>query len=131
LFEKLAGIPSQEERALVFNDFMSVKFQLHNWRQQTTDTAKKEHSETATSVSCAADDGFQLGGGGGAQALGGEPHGGRADLPPRPYFGYPQQGVLRLLRGCCQGSARTNAIQSQLDLLYEYCQFELPTNFPM
>ena len=29
-----------------------------------------------------------------------------------------------------KGSARTNAIQSQLDLLYEYCQFELHRRFP-
>ena len=29
-----------------------------------------------------------------------------------------------------KGSARTNAIQSQLDLLYEYCQFELARKFP-
>jgi NAD+--dinitrogen-reductase ADP-D-ribosyltransferase len=29
-----------------------------------------------------------------------------------------------------KGSARTNAIQSQLDLLYEYGQFELPRKFP-
>ncbi len=29
-----------------------------------------------------------------------------------------------------KGSARTNAIQSQLDILYEYCQFELSRKFP-
>jgi NAD+--dinitrogen-reductase ADP-D-ribosyltransferase len=29
-----------------------------------------------------------------------------------------------------KGSARTNAIQSQLDLLYEYCQFELSRKLP-
>ena len=29
-----------------------------------------------------------------------------------------------------KGSARTNAINSQLDLLYEYCQFELPYKYP-
>ena len=29
-----------------------------------------------------------------------------------------------------KGSARTNAIQSQLDLLYEYCQFELARKCP-
>jgi NAD+--dinitrogen-reductase ADP-D-ribosyltransferase len=28
-----------------------------------------------------------------------------------------------------KGSARTNAIQSQLDLLYEYCQYELTRKF--
>jgi NAD+--dinitrogen-reductase ADP-D-ribosyltransferase len=29
-----------------------------------------------------------------------------------------------------KGSERTNAINSQLDLLYEYCQFELQRKFP-
>ncbi|MGD0585103.1 MAG: NAD(+)--dinitrogen-reductase ADP-D-ribosyltransferase, partial [Oryzomonas sp.] len=29
-----------------------------------------------------------------------------------------------------KGSARTNAIQSQLDLLYEYCQYELVRKYP-
>jgi NAD+--dinitrogen-reductase ADP-D-ribosyltransferase len=29
-----------------------------------------------------------------------------------------------------KGSARTNAIQSQLDILYEYCQFELLRKYP-
>src|SRR6185369_903550 len=41
LFRKLDAISSQEERALVFNDFMSVKFQLHNWQQQSTDAARR------------------------------------------------------------------------------------------
>jgi NAD+--dinitrogen-reductase ADP-D-ribosyltransferase len=40
LFAKLATIKSQEERALVFNDYMSVKFQLHQWQDQT-ETARK------------------------------------------------------------------------------------------
>jgi NAD+--dinitrogen-reductase ADP-D-ribosyltransferase len=30
-----------------------------------------------------------------------------------------------------KGSARTNAIQSQLDILYEYCQFELTRKYPL
>src|SRR5512134_3330882 len=29
-----------------------------------------------------------------------------------------------------KGSARTNAINSQLDLLYEYCQYELARTYP-
>jgi len=49
LFEKLAGIASQEERALVFNDYMSVKFQLHHWQEPPA-----KASETVISVFCAA-----------------------------------------------------------------------------
>src|SRR4051794_32853531 len=41
LFEKLGRIESAEERAVVFNDYMSVKFQLHQWESQSTDKARK------------------------------------------------------------------------------------------
>ena len=38
LFQRLEEIDSAEERAVFFNDYMSVKFQLHHWQSQT-DTA--------------------------------------------------------------------------------------------
>src|SRR5664279_4127568 len=41
LFDRLNSIASAEERAVIFNDYMSVKFQLHYWQEQTTDKAKK------------------------------------------------------------------------------------------
>src|SRR6266540_2995038 len=40
LFQKLDSIPSAEERALIFNDYMSVKFQLHQWQSQSTNKAR-------------------------------------------------------------------------------------------
>ena len=41
LFNKLDGIASAEERGEIFNDYMSVKFQLHQWQNQATDKARK------------------------------------------------------------------------------------------
>lgn len=40
LFDKLAKTSGQEERALISNDYMSVKFQLRHWQDQT-DTARR------------------------------------------------------------------------------------------
>jgi len=124
LFERLASIPSQEERALVFNDFMSVKFQLHHWQDQT-DTARKSIKNSylrflrgwmmdSNSIEGAVLKRWV------ESRMGITPTYHRARISgihSQAYFDYSVD-VMR-------GSARTNAIQSQLDILYEYCQFEL------
>ncbi|QEM69703.1 N-acyl homoserine lactonase [Geobacter sp. FeAm09] len=130
LFEKLAAIPSQEERALVFNDFMSVKFQLHNWQDQATDTARKSIKNSylrflrgwmmdSNSIEGAVLKRWV------ESRMGITPTFHRArisDIHSEAYFNYSVDVM--------KGSARTNAIQSQLDLLYEYCQFELARKYP-
>ena len=130
LFEKLASIPAQEERALVFNDFMSVKFQLHNWQDQATDTARKSIKNSylrflrgwmmdSNSVEGAVLKRWV------ESRMGIVPTFHRvriSGIHSEPYYEYSVDVV--------RGSARTNAIQSQLDLLYEYCQFELPRKYP-
>jgi NAD+--dinitrogen-reductase ADP-D-ribosyltransferase len=130
LFEKLAAISSQEERALVFNDFMSVKFQLHHWQDQTTDTARKSIKNSylrflrgwmmdSNSVEGAVLKRWV------ESRMGIAPTFHRAGITgihSEAYFDYSVDVM--------KGSARTNAIQSQLDLLYEYCQFELPRKYP-
>ena len=40
------------------------------------------------------------------------------------------EAYFQFSRDVVSGSSRTNAIQSQLDLLYEYCQFELVRKYP-
>ena len=40
LFQRLEEIVSADERAVFFNDYMSVKFQLHQWEEQS-DKARK------------------------------------------------------------------------------------------
>jgi len=130
LFDKLAGIPSQAERALVFNDFMSVKFQLHHWQDQATDTARKSIRNSylrflrgwmmdSNSVEGAVLKRWV------ESRMGITPTFHRStisDIHSDAYFTFSVDVM--------KGSSRTNAIQSQLDLLYEYCQFELPRKYP-
>jgi len=129
LFEKLAAIVSQEERALVFNDFMSVKFQLHHWQDQT-DTARKSIKNSylrflrgwmmdSNSVEGAVLKRWV------ESRMGITPSYHRARIS-----GIHSQAYFEFSVDVMKGSARTNAIQSQLDILYEYCQFELARRFP-
>lgn len=129
LFQKLDSIDSQEERALTFNDFMSVKFQLHHWQDQT-DSARKSIKNSylrflrgwmmdSNSVEGAVLKRWV------ESRIGITPTYHRAcisSIHSENYFDFSVD-VMR-------GSARTNAIQSQLDLLYEYCQYELARKFP-
>lgn len=124
LFERLGRIDSAEERAAVFNDYMSVKFQLHHWQGQT-DTAVRSIRNSylrflrgwmmdSNSVEGAVLKGWVES---------------RMGLPPTfhkiaiPSIHSTEYMTFALDR--TKGSARTNAINSQLDLLYEYCQYEL------
>lgn len=129
LFEKLATIDSQEERALIFNDYMSVKFQLHHW-QGHTDTARKSIKNSyqrylrgwmmdSNSIEGAVLKRWV------ESRMGIVPSFHRARITgihSEAYFDYSVDVM--------KGSARTNAIQSQLDILYAYCQYELPHKFP-
>ncbi len=129
LFQRLAGLASQEERAVVFNDYMSVKFQLHHWQEQT-DTARKSIKNSylrflrgwmmdSNSVEGAVLKRWV------ESRIGIMPsfHKARiSGLHSQAYFDYAVDVM--------KGSARTNAIQSQLDILYQYCQFELSEKFP-
>jgi NAD+--dinitrogen-reductase ADP-D-ribosyltransferase len=129
LFVKLATLESQEERALIFNDYMSVKFQLHQWQDQT-DTARRSLKNSylrylrgwmmdSNSIEGAVLKRWV------ESRMGITPTFHRArikDIHSEAYFAYSVDVM--------KGSARTNAIQSQLDILYEYCQFELSLRFP-
>lgn len=124
LFERLAQLEGPDERAIVFNDYMSVKFQLHQWQDQT-DTARRSIKNSylrflrgwmmdSNSVEGAVLKRWV------ESRMGIVPSFHRqriAGIHSEAYFNYAVDVM--------KGSARTNAIQSQLDLLYEYCQFEL------
>jgi NAD+--dinitrogen-reductase ADP-D-ribosyltransferase len=130
LFAKLATINSQEERALVFNDYMSVKFQLHQWQDQT-ETARKSIKNSylrylrgwmmdSNSIEGAILKRWV------ESRMGITPTFHRARIS-----GIHSEAYFDFSVDVMKGSARTNAIQSQLDLLYEYGQFELPRKFPV
>jgi len=129
LFDKLATLSSQEERALIFNDFMSVKFQLHHWQDQT-DTAKKSIKNSylrylrgwmmdSNSVEGAVLKRWV------ESRMGITPTYHRARIS-----GIHSENYFDFSVDVMKGSARTNAIQSQLDILYEYCQYELSRKYP-
>ena len=129
LFSRLERISAQEERAMVFNDFMSVKFQLHQWQEHTPLAGKSIRNSYLRFLK-----GWMMDSNSVEGAVLKRWTESRMGIPPtfhkgritgihsEAYFAYS----LEVMRG----SARTNAIQSQLDLLYEYCQFELARKFP-
>jgi NAD+--dinitrogen-reductase ADP-D-ribosyltransferase len=130
LFDRLDGIAGAEERAHVFNDYMSVKFQLHQWQDQATATARKSLRNSylrflrgwmmdSNSIEGAVLKGWV------ESRMGLSPtfHKVRiGSIHSEEYYVYVVDRTA--------GSQRTSAINSQLDLLYEYCQYELARKFP-
>src|SRR6266545_3971053 len=129
LFQRLDGLLSAEERALVFNDYMSVKFQLHHWQDQTATAGKSLKNSylrylrgwmmDSNSVEGAVLKGWV------ESRIGISPTYHRVRIPDIHAEEYMVYAIDRT-----KGSARTNAINSQLDLLYEYCQYELARKYP-
>ena len=130
LFGKLAACASAEERAVIFNDYMSVKFQLHHWQDQATVKAQKSLKNSylrflrgwmmdANSIEGAVLKGWV------ESRMGLPPTFHKVRIPSLHDEEYMLFAIDRM-----KGSARTNAINSQLDLLYEYCQFELARSWP-
>ncbi len=130
LFNRLEGIASAEERGEIFNDYMSVRFQLHQWQNQATDTARKSirNSYLRFLRGWMMDSNSVVG-----AVLKGWVES-RIGLPPT--FHKARIGNIhsneyyRFAIDRTKGSERTNAINSQLDLLYEYCQYELSRKLP-
>ncbi len=130
LFAKLDGIADPDERALVFNDYMSVKFQLHHWQDDHTATARKSLKNSylrflrgwmmdSNSVEGAVLKGWVES---------------RIGLPPTfhkiPIPGIHAEEYMMYAVDRTMGSQRTNAINSQLDILYEFCQYEIARRTP-
>jgi NAD+--dinitrogen-reductase ADP-D-ribosyltransferase len=130
LFNKLDSIQSAEERGEVFNDYMSVKFQLHQWQSQTTDKARKSIKNSylrflrgwmmdSNSVEGAVLKGWV-----------------ESRIGLRPTFHKSRITGVQSEQYCIfaydrmKGSERTNAINAQFDLLYEFAQYELARRFP-
>ena len=130
LFTKLDTIASAEERGVIFNDYMSVKFQLHHWQDQTSDTARKSLKNSylrflrgwmmdSNSIEGAVLKGWV------ESRIGIPPTFHKIRIPGIHAEEYMVYAVDRT-----RGSERTSAINSQLDLLFEYCQYELGRAFP-
>lgn len=129
LFKKLDSIASQEERALTFNDFMSVKFQLHHWQDHTEKARKSIKNSYLRYLR-----GWMMDSNSVEGAVLKRWVESRIGITPTYHrtriSGIHTENYFEFSVDVMKGSARTNAIQSQLDLLYEYCQYELNKKYP-
>ena len=124
LFDRLDQLESRDERGQVFSDYLSVKFQLHH-QEGHTDSARKALRNSylrflkgwmmeSNSVEGAVLKGWVESRMGIAPTF----HNGRIN-------GTDSEASYGYLIDRTRGSKRSNAINAQLDLLYEYCQYEL------
>jgi NAD+--dinitrogen-reductase ADP-D-ribosyltransferase len=130
LFERLQQEDCPAGRAAIFNDFMDVGFQLHQWREQKTAGGRKSlknsylrflrgwmfdsNGREGAVLKGWVESRFGLHPTYHAAAIG--------DLQSESYFRY----LVERMRG----AARTSAIHQQLDVLYEFSQYELRRRYP-
>jgi len=130
LFKRLADLADPMARAALFHDYLDVSFQLHQWRQETSESGRKSLKNSylrflrgwmfdSNSVEGAVLKGWVES---------------RIGLAPtfhhQPITGPDDPAMQRYLLDRMHGSARTSAIDAQLDLLYEYVQFEMALRYP-
>lgn len=129
LFEKLDRLVDPEARGLLFHDFMDVRYQLHQWQREETQNSRKSLKNSylrflrgwqfdSNSIEGAVLKGWVESRLGLGPTFHREPI---SDIHSEAYFRYT---VDRM-----KGSERTSAILPQLDLLYEYVQYELAIRF--
>jgi NAD+--dinitrogen-reductase ADP-D-ribosyltransferase len=130
LFDRLEAEPDPTRRAELFHDWISVRFQLHHWTAQETDAARRALKNSYVR--------FLRGWGVDSSSIEGAVLKSwvesRLGLPPTFHRGrieglddaaYQVYAADRM-----RGSARTSAILSQLDLVYEFSQYELARRRP-
>jgi len=130
LFRMLDAIDDGDERARRFDDWVSVRFQLHHWQEQATDAARRSLRNGYVR--------FLRGWGHDASSVEGAVLKGwvesRMGLPPtyhRAPLAGPDEGPwLRYLADRTRGHAFTSAIDAQLDLVYAFTQYELARRSP-
>lgn len=129
-FTQLDRLSTWEERARSYEDYMEVAFHLHQWRREKDPTGhlSLKHSYLrflrgwlfdSNSVEGAVMKGWV------ESRLGIVPTYHRRRIPDQESEAY-----LAYLTERMHGAARTNAIFSQLDLLYEFVQYELARRNP-
>ena len=122
LFVRLSSIDDPAERGRVFDDYMNVKFYLHDW-QAHEGSARQSLKNSYLR--------FLRGWGIDSSSIEGAVLKGwvesRFGLRPAYHRGSVESGTrsyLPFARDRMLGHARTNAIDSQLDLVFEFCQSE-------
>jgi NAD+--dinitrogen-reductase ADP-D-ribosyltransferase len=125
LLRQLDPVDDPQQCGALFHDFMDVTFQLHQWQREASSNSRKSLKNSylrflrgwlfdSNSVAGAVLKGWV------ESRLGLLPtyHHGIID-------GIHSEAYFRYLVDRMRGSARTSAILSQLDLLYEYVQYQL------
>lgn len=129
LFERLDAVLSPEKRGELFNDYMSVTFQLHHWQDQTASARKSLKNSYLRFLRGWMMDSNSVEGAVLKRWV--ESRMGIAPTFHRTSLGNAySEAYYRYAVDVMKGSSRTNAINSQLDLLYEYCQYELRRRDP-
>lgn len=125
LFDRLEKLTTRELRGLQFHDYMDVRFQLHQWEQEESNNSRKSLKNSYLRFLRGWM--FESNSREGAVLKGWvESRFGLAptfhercidDLHSEPYYHYLKERM--------RGKTRTNAIEAQFDLVYEYAQYEL------
>lgn len=131
LFDLLEGLADPEERARRFDDWVNVRFQLHQWKEQLTAGARRSLRNGYLR--------FLRGWGVDASSVEGavlkgwvESRMGIAPTFHRAPLGSDRDGAAwaRYVADRTRGHAWTSAIDAQLDLLYTFSQYELGRRRP-
>jgi NAD+--dinitrogen-reductase ADP-D-ribosyltransferase len=123
-FAQLNAVDSQSRRGEMFHEYMCVKFGLHLWPDYES---KARQSLKNSYIRFLRGWGLNSNGIEGAvikdwahTRFGITPSYHKAVLDKKAYEAWDTYGIDRM-----RGRAHTNAIDSQLDLLFEFCQYEL------
>ncbi len=130
LFRALEGLDDPAARARTFDDWLSVRFQLHHWQEQASPLARRCLRNSYLR--------FLRGWGHDSSAVEGAVLKAwvesRMGIPPTFHRvrieGVEGEAYQRYTRDRMEGSARTSAIFDQLDLVYAFTQHELGRRFP-
>ena len=130
LFQRLDALDDPQRRAGLFHDYMDVTFQLHQWEQEASLRGRKSLKNSylrflrGWMFDANSREGAVLKGW--AES--------RIGLPPtfhrEPIEDVHSQAYFRYTVDRMQGAARTNAINQQFDVLYEFVQYELQRRYP-
>ncbi|MGC3998151.1 MAG: NAD(+)--dinitrogen-reductase ADP-D-ribosyltransferase [Anaeromyxobacter sp.] len=131
LFAALDRLEDPTERARRFDDWMSVRFQLHHWQEQESRSAQRSLRNSYLR--------FLRGWGMDSSSVEGAVLKGwvesRMGIPPTFHHaplpaGGGEAGWDRYLADRTRGHAYTSAVEAQLDLVYEFTQYELGRRLP-
>lgn len=128
LFALLDAQENSARRGEIFHEYLSVQFALHQWEEHERSARSSLRNSYVRYLRGWAVDSNSIEG----AVLKGWVH---SRIGLRPTFHHVPLGESRENHDLyaidrIRGSARTNAIESQLDLLYEFCQYELQRRHP-